>query len=113
MNFVMPLTLTHLDPSTTTRFVLRNGQRVTVGCGIDADFVCAGGQAIAEVHFAVQANGESGLLFRLADDTAPLRVNDQPVYHQMELKHGDRVQAGECLFAVTLTGAPPAPPKIV
>ena len=105
----MPLTLTRLDKSPPISIVLRNGQRGTIGRGQEVDLSCIDDPSLAEMHFAVQSDGDAGILMNLAPLAGPLWVNQQQVGQRAVLKHGDRIQAGECLFEVKLSGTKQVP----
>lgn len=89
-------------PETGRKVSLKSGQVARIGRTEWADFSFPGDAALAEVHFAVQCVAQGARIRLLAADQK-LQVNDQPVT-EADLKHGDRIQAGESTFTVQYDG---------
>jgi Inner membrane component of T3SS, cytoplasmic domain len=91
-------------PAAGRRIVLRGGQIARVGRTDWADFALPEDLDLADIHFAVHCNENSVAIHSLAQgrDT---KINRESV-NQVELHHGDVIEAGATLFHVEIEGAP-------
>lgn len=90
-------------PAAGRRIVLRGGQTARVGRTDLSDFALPEDLDLAEVHFVVTCNENTAILQALASDRET-RINGAPV-SQLEIQHGDAIEAGATLFHVELEGA--------
>ena len=90
-------------PAAGRRIVLRGGQTARVGRTDLSDFALPEDLDLAEIHFVVQCNENTAMIQALAQDQ-DTRINGAPV-SQLEIQHGDSIEAGATLFYVEIEGA--------
>jgi hypothetical protein len=87
---------------------LQSGQRVTVGRAESADFAFASDGRMSAEHFVIECL-EEGCQLRDLDRRRGITVNGKRTT-QAKLADGDRIVAGDTVFAVSIQGEPPGPP---
>lgn len=77
------------------------GQNVSVGRGTAADFAIAGDLELSGKHFEVGMNGDL-IVLRDLESTNGSFLNGRPVTGEIDVQHGDKIEAGGSVFMVAV-----------
>lgn len=91
-------------PAAGRKLHLKAGQAARIGRTEWADFAVGDDRALADIHFAIECDGQGGQVRDLSGAAGTI-VNDEPVQGTARVTSGTTIKAGQSQFVVHFDGA--------